>query len=137
MRAVLVFAALVLVSGCGASSLQIASTTAVVAMHLESAAQTAYLAHLDANLGECDGDAACQAAVNAAHAPAEAAIDLARTAILAYADGVALALAADTGEDMVAAVVRLGLALYERWQVVVAAMASVGVTVPMLPGGAS
>lgn len=126
--------AMAAIPGCGSGALRHHATTALVAMTAESAAQDIYLAHLDATLGECTDDA-CVARVTEEHAPAEAALEIARVAITSYADAIRIAQAADESGDVMSALISAALRLVRSWSEVVAALARVGVVVPALPGG--
>jgi hypothetical protein len=127
-----------LLPGCGASALrQHATATAIAGIAVETA-EDVYLEHLDRSEGMCS-DEACIAEVREAHAPAEAAIGLARVAARTYADAVAIANEAEETDDLLTALITAALRLAARWQDVVAILAGLGVEglpVLPLPGGA-
>ena len=125
-----------LVHGCGASALAAHATTAHVAMVAVIEADAVYVEHLDASLGSCHGDDACMTSVNAAHLPAESAIELTRIAILNYAAAIGLALAADESGDALGAAVAAAIQRVWLWAPLAAALQPRGIDVPALPGGA-
>ncbi len=127
-----------LLPGCGAGALaQHATATAIAGIAVETAEDT-YLEHLDRAEGMCS-DEACIAEVREGHAPAEAAIGLARVAVRTYADAVAIANEAEETPDLMTALITAALRLAARWQDVVAILTGLGVEglpVLPLPGGA-
>lgn len=129
-----VFLALVLifVHGCGAGALAQHARGSVVAMVAVQLAADADLAALDAQEGACS-DEACVHAVAAAHAPAEAALDLARTSVLLWRDAIVVANQAGDSPDLIVALVALAVRVMARWGEVVAALAGIGLEVPALP----
>jgi len=80
--------------GCGASQLQTQAASTVVAMHAVRVAGDAVHADEQRARDACADDA-CLVANRRAHQPAEVAIDALRTAVLAWMDSIAVALAAE------------------------------------------
>lgn len=121
------------VSGCGASALSQHASGVAITMIAVAGAEDAYLADLDASEHGCS-DEACVTAARASHAPAEAAIELTRTAVLSWRDAVEVALAAsDETSDLLAALSLAAARVLARWAEVATALEPLGIHLPFLP----
>lgn len=121
-----------LLPGCGASALSQHAAGTTVAIVAVRGADDAYLAHLQAAEDTCH-DEACVHQARAEHAPAEAALDATRVAVLAWRDAVQVATDAEQSSDVLAALATAAARVLARWADLVAALHPLGVDLPTLP----
>lgn len=119
-------------AGCGASALSQHAAGTTVAIVAVRGAEDVYLAHLTAAEDTCH-DEACVHQARAEHAPAEAALDAFRAAVLAWRDAVEVALHAEQTDDVIGALATAAARVFARWHDLVEAMRPLGVNLPTFP----
>lgn len=120
-------------SGCGASALQMHGSGVAIAMLGVRGAEDAADAERRVTEDACQTEACLTAAVTARR-PVVTAIDVTRTAVLAWRDAVAIAIDADAHAPDVLAALEVAVArVLARWADLAAALSTVGVRLPTLP----
>jgi len=121
-----------LLPGCGASALSQHAAGTTVAIVAVRGADDAYLAHLQAAEDTCH-DEACVHQARAEHAPAEAALESTRVAVLAWRDAVQVATDAEQSSDVLGALATAAARVLARWADLAAALHAIGYELPTLP----
>lgn len=125
--------ALALLTGCGASALQVNARAAIVAGETLGSTRTVLVAHLRSELEACQ-DMACIERTAQSHTAALAAYESARSALAIWVESIALAHAANSeGGASLSAVLSAAQAFVGAYGELATAYNAAGIELPALP----